>query len=173
MKYIEISNINFPETFKRQLPNSLFRKLENYLNKYNRDYVSDGESLCTVYVLDKNDAMRLGMDFKLNGFDYYNGDTMESISLVKKVRRGVPKNIFTNNVTGQSMTLNQYKKRTKSEIQKNYLSKAEVKKRKLLTNSELNKAISKGKINVVTMGSTNYISRIDVINYISKNENRF
>lgn len=77
---------------------------------------------------------------------------------------GRPKNMVFDSTVGKSMTLKQYAKHMKEQS----ISKSEVVKRGILTRTQLEKAIQEGHIREVQIGSTKYVSKASVQEYLSR-----
>jgi hypothetical protein len=85
----------------------------------------------------------------------------------QKKEAGNKKNV-TNLNTGNKTTLRQFVKITKADIQKNYLTKAQIINLKLLTRIQLDKGIMSGELATVPSGNSIYVNRKSLADYLKK-----
>lgn len=81
-------------------------------------------------------------------------------------KRGRPRNVVFDNVTGKGMTINQFTKRSAKEMRRLCLTRSEIVKRKLLTKSVLDKAIENGDLKEVMYGTKQYIYRTELSTFL-------
>lgn len=78
--------------------------------------------------------------------------------------RGGPKSTVLDFSSGRRMTLNQYTKYLKDQS----ISKFEVIRRGMLKKKELENAIQEGHIEVIQIGTKQYVSRASIQEYLSR-----
>lgn len=167
-QYIRILSSDFLERYSFSSRDRQFRSFEKYLEKNGREYNID-EKEYIIYVEDKADAISLGLYFKLDHLEYYDGLECVILELPRKKNRGGrSRNIVVDKVSGNSMSLGQFKKQSQEEIHINFLASSEVIKRKIMTKKELMTAISDGKLKPVCVGSKDYINRLELMNFLKK-----
>jgi hypothetical protein len=157
---VKISASDFPTSYFRK-PESHLRSLEHYLKINNREYNIEGQE-CTIFVHDKLDAMKIGLDFHLTSVEYFNGLKFERLNLKADQKRGRPRNIVIDNVSGKGMTIGQFKTKARNEVRHSALSKSEIIKRKILSKAKLEKAIAEEKITPIMRGGAIYFDRSEL-----------
>ncbi|MDO8590472.1 MAG: hypothetical protein Q7R65_00655 [bacterium] len=83
-------------------------------------------------------------------------------------KRGRPRNVVFDKVTGKGMTINQFTKRSAKEMRRLCLTRSEIVKRKLLTKSVLDKAIEDGHLREIIYGKKQYIYRTELNAMVTK-----
>lgn len=167
-KYIKIPLSDFLEYFSWRSEKSYSRSLEKYLEKNNRLYNLDDQN-CIVYVDDKNDAMRMGLHFGLRRLEYYDGFELSTIVLVgQEKKRGRPKNTIFDNISGEGMTLRQFKIRTKKKVELQHIAKRQIIRKRILTKKELENAINNGALTEINVGNRGYIDRQELAEFIKR-----
>jgi hypothetical protein len=159
-KFIRIKGSDFP-TLRFRNAEEFLRSVEHYLVKYKREYFFR-DRICLIYVNDQFDAMKLGLDLKLEKIEYSDGFRTLLLNLRKENGIGRPKNTIFDGVSGRGMTLNQFKKHSLKEIKESCLTKSEIFKRKIITKGKLEKALREGKIKDIKFGNATYIVRLDL-----------
>jgi hypothetical protein len=164
--YLKLSEPKYSKTADRH-----YHSLESYLEKNNHNF-NKSEDGYVVYVQNKNEAMRIGLNFPWFDKGYFDGSVLQTLNLNPKVdnRRG-PRNIITDNTTGKKMSLRQFRKVSSSGIKEGCLSKNEVIKRKLLTKGEIDKAVAVGNLEVVSFEGGSYINRQKLAEFLIKRIN--
>jgi len=138
-QYLKLTESKYSQSRDRH-----YHSLESYLEKNNHNFKRDEDGYI-VYAQDKNEAMRLGLNFPWFDKKYFDGSLLHSLDLNIKIdkRRG-PRNIVTDTATGKKMSLRQFSRLSINEIKETCLSKNEVIKRKLLTKGAIDKAAAAG-----------------------------
>lgn len=168
-KYIKISQLDFININSSRSGDSYFRSIEAYLVKNNRKYnVNDQEFI--IYVSDKEDAMNIGFIFKLGKIEYFDGQELLSIILIKK-RKKEERKIIIDNSTGEKINMKKLREQQYEEAKKHCLEKKEVIKRGILTKKELENAIKDNKLNEICILKRSYFDRQEIVDFI-KNKKR-
>lgn len=166
-KYIEIILSNFSKHPSYRSKESYFRSMEKYLENNNLPYESDGQT-CTIYVDDKNDAMRIGLHFGLNQMKYFDGLNLLplTLSIKEKSTRDPRCGIFDN--TGKRTSMKKIREQSTEELKLNYIEKREVIKKMILTKNEIEKAFAKGKLSPINFMNKCFINRQELSKFIKK-----
>lgn len=145
------------------------RSLEKFLEKNNRSFnIVDGDYI--VYVLDKNEAIRIGFELRKYEIEYFDGVELLPLELEpKRIKGERVKRASLDSSSGKTMTVNQFMKNTKQDIKLNCLVKGEVIKRKLLTKKEIETAISWGKLKPIRFRNKEYFDRQEIFDYLKSN----
>lgn len=163
-KYIKISHSDFYNFSVFRSPESYFRSLESYLVKNNCKY-NMSEEHCYVFVNSKEDAVNIGLIFKLRTIEYFDGQELLSIILIKKKEKKQRK-IVVNNTTGEKTTMKKLREQQYGETEKHCLEKKEIIKRGILTKKELEKAVEENKLKEICMQKRIYFDRQEIVDFI-------
>lgn len=171
-EYIRIQAANFAEHSSWRAGESLFRSLEHYLVKNKRSYNLDGESRI-IYVDNKNDAMRIGNDiglrFGLSEVEYFNGEELSILTVVSsEKKRRVSRATVTDIASGKKVSFTKFKKETKKEIDQKYISFRDIARMKIMSKVKLEKLVSAGSLKKVTIGSKEYVNRVELLYFLNK-----
>lgn len=168
-KYIKINKKDFSESLIVSIDNKI-RSLEKFLDKNNYDFNCDFlDGTFEIEVNDELDAMKIAEHFKLKSLNYFENNTCKVINFNKTRKKGGrPKNIIIINKTGDSMSLKNFIKKNKEDIQKRCISKTDLISRKILTRAEIEKLVIEGKLKEEKLGKSIYFDRREVSENIKK-----
>ena len=141
----------------------LFRSIENYLEKYKRDYVFN-DNTCTVYVSDKLDALELGHNFKLKSIEYFNGIKSQTIDL--KPKRSRVRLVQYMNTDGQKITKRDFlasRVTEKKFITVNHILRSELIRRKVFTKKQLDKLVNEMILIPISYQSKDYFNKDSIM----------
>lgn len=164
--YIKILLSDFSKHSSYKSKEGYFRSLEKYLENNNRQFLfDDSNKSCIVYVVDKNEAMRIGLHFKLHTLEYYDGLSFSRLfpDLLSK-KGGSMKSVIINTVTYKQISPKEIKK----EFNHNYLTFNSIIDRKILTKTKLEKLVYLKVLKEVNIKNKRYIDREELFNFLSQ-----
>lgn len=139
--------------------------MAKYLEKYNREYELL-DDIFTVNVHGKADAMKLGLNLRLDTVEYFDGKASYMLQLLHKKKSGRPRNTVFDE-TGKGMTLRQFGKKNLKDVQARCMRKSDILKQGIVTKKSLQEAIDRGQLQEIRIGRTTYIDRKQLLGILS------
>lgn len=165
MSSIKINNTaEFFNERMSQSPEQKWRSLEHFLERHNREFIFDDVNKSVVVaVADESDAQRLMQDIGITSVSFCtdNGDEKQIGDGGIYEPRQIRDSVYVKR-EDERMSVGQYVKYLKSDT----ISKSAIVKHGILTKSELEKAISSGKLLVVKVGNSVRINQKSLSDYL-------
>jgi hypothetical protein len=145
------------------------RMIENILEKHKKESSYDAHSeALTIPVSDSVEVHRILAILPIGLSSYMEEGQIKDISSVYQKKESSNKKNVTNLDTGNKTTLRQFIKTIKVDIQKNFLTKAQIINLKLLTRAQLEKGIKCGELIVVPFGNNLCVNRKSLADHLKK-----
>lgn len=168
--FLVIKSTDFHQMPQFRTVESYMRSVEKYLERNSKMFEYRNDSYI-IYVSNKQDAMIIGMDFKLKKIDFYDGDKFEVVTLISK-SQNLSNPTVTDTETGETISLRKFSANQKKEAKKNAITKAKAYKLGLMSKSNLDSAIIDGLIKTINHNGVTYIDQISFFEYAKKNINK-